>query len=220
MKVRLKPNLLVVTAETPEEQGELVRWAGGADERVFALVVQDEQTVRLTSLGRRADACREPINVTSRATDPAVRLISNFAATPFELDGRAYGSVEAFWQGLKFPDEERRRVIAPLHGDEARRAGFDAPAAAEFEYAGRTVRIGTADHWALMSAACRAKFTQHPAARLALLATGDRPLAYKTRKDSKTIPGVVMADIWMRVRRWLRNRDEPDDDAGEGEAET
>ena len=148
-----------------------------------------------------------------------MRLISNFAATPFELDGCTYGSVEAFWQGLKFPDDERRRAVAPLHGDEARRAGFNAPAAAEFEFAGHTVRIGTADHWALMSAACRAKFTQHPAARQALLATGDRPLSHKTRKDSKTIPGVVMTDIWMRVRRWLRKQNEADDNAGEGEAD-
>ena len=37
----------------------------------------------------------------------------------------------------------------------------------------------------------------------ALVGTGDRPLMHKTRRDSRTIPGVVMADIWMRIRRTL-----------------
>ena len=141
--------------------------------------------------------------MTSRATDPAIRLISNFGHTPFELDGLQYASVEAFWQGLKFTDEARRREIAPLHGNQARQAGFDAPDSATLEYGGRTVRVGTSEHWHLMLLACRAKFTQHAEARRALLATTERPLAHKTRKDSRTIPGVVMADIWMRVRRSL-----------------
>ena len=70
----------------------------------------------------------EPINVTSRSPDPTVRLIANLAHTPFELDGHAYASVEAFWQGLKFPDAERRRQISPLHELAARRAGCAAEA--------------------------------------------------------------------------------------------
>src|SRR5437763_12781891 len=121
MKVRLKPNLIVVTAESDEERATLADWAQEVDGHVFALKLQDGQTFRLSGLGARADACREPINVTSRAPDPAIQLISNFAATPFELDGLHYGSVEAFWQGLKFPDQAHRHEIAPLHGDTARR---------------------------------------------------------------------------------------------------
>src|SRR5437763_6926880 len=120
MKVRLKPNLIVVTAESDEERATLADWAQEVDGHVFALKLQDGQTFRLTGLGARADACREPINVTSRSLDPAIQLISNFAHTPFELDGQGYGSVEAFWQGLKFSEEARRRGIAPLHGDQAR----------------------------------------------------------------------------------------------------
>jgi predicted NAD-dependent protein-ADP-ribosyltransferase YbiA (DUF1768 family) len=203
MKVRLKPGLIVVTAESAEERESLVQWGRGADEHVFVLKLQDEQTFRLTGLGPRADACREPINVTSRATDPAIQLISNFAHTPFELDGRQYASIEAFWQGLKFPDEERRREIALLHGDPARQAGFEAPESTTIEYRGRNVRTGTADHWQLMSMACWAKFHQHEPAKQALLGTGERPLVHRTRRDSRNIPGVVMADIWMKVRRGL-----------------
>ena len=39
---------------------------------------------------------------------------------------------------------------------------------------------------------------------------------HRTRRDSRNIPGVVMADIWMKVRRGLINgigmEEESDDD--------
>jgi predicted NAD-dependent protein-ADP-ribosyltransferase YbiA (DUF1768 family) len=54
-----------------------------------------------------------------------------------------------------------------------------------------------------MYLACSAKFSQHEHARAALVGTGDRPLIHKTRRDSRTIPSVVMADIWMCIRRTL-----------------
>jgi hypothetical protein len=41
-------------------------------------------------------------------------------------------------------------------------------------------------------------------AREALLSTGDRPLTHRVRRDSTTIPGAIMAEFWMRIRRSLR----------------
>jgi hypothetical protein len=35
------------------------------------------------------------------------------------------------------------------------------------------------------------------------------------RRDSKTIPGVIMADIWMRIREQLRNDIDADEADGE-----
>jgi predicted NAD-dependent protein-ADP-ribosyltransferase YbiA (DUF1768 family) len=212
VQVRLKDNLLVVTAESEQERVAVAEWAAARNGRVFELLHQDGQTFRLTDLGPRPEACREPVNISSRSADPAVQWISNLAHTPFELDGERYASVEAFWQGLKFPEPSRRVVIAGLHGQEARRAGFNAPEADVIDYRGRVVRVGTADHWGLMAAACWAKFNQHEEARRALLGTGARPLQHKTRRDSRNIPGVVMADIWMKVRRGLVRRTELDDD--------
>jgi hypothetical protein len=58
-----------------------------------------------------------------------------------------------------------------------------------------------------MEQACRAKFSQNEEARTALLATGRRPLVHRMRRDSRTIPGVIMADIWMRIRDRLREAD-------------
>ncbi len=220
MKVRLKQNLLIVTAETEEEKASLTSWAASFDNHVFALKHQDEQTFRLTGLGPRPAACREPINVTSRSPDPQIQLISNLAHTPFHWDKQNYASIEAFWQGLKFADEKRRRQIAALHGQEARRAGFDAVAAERFDYRGQSIRVGTADHWRLMALACFAKFSQHEEAKQALLGTGERPLTHKTRRDSRNIPGAIMADIWMKVRTGLvKRQDAPAEEDDDGEDE-
>jgi hypothetical protein len=123
--------------------------------------------------------------------------------TPFTLDGQSYASVEGFWQGLKFVDGAERRRIGQLYGGQAKQAGRMAPAAETIAYAGRAVRVGTSAHWYLMERACAAKFSQNEAARAALLGTGRRPLAHHLRRDSRTIPGVIMADIWMRLRAKL-----------------
>jgi hypothetical protein len=135
-------------------------------------------------------------------------LISNFAHTPFELDGRTYASVEGFWQGLKLADPDERARVAELFGSEAKRATSGIEAATIFGYDGSSVRTGTFEHWHLMYRACRAKFSQNEPAREVLLSTGDRPLTHRVRRDSRTIPGVVMADIWMRVRATLRKAEQ------------
>jgi hypothetical protein len=57
-----------------------------------------------------------------------------------------------------------------------------------------------------MERACSAKFEQNPEALKALLSTGDRLLDHRVRRDSKTIPGAFMADIWMRIRQRQRKR--------------
>lgn len=204
MRVRLKDGLLLVTAESDEEQSELAAWAHRAEGQVFAFSNQDPKTLKFVSRGLEADACRLPLNITSRIDDPVLRLISNLAETPFELDGRRYASVEGFWQGLKFSEQARRDQIATLSGLEARRAGAAAAALDAFDYEGSPIRTGTYDHWALMKRACHAKFTQHAAACAALLGTGERPLVHRTRLDSRTIPGAVMAEIWMKLRTKLR----------------
>jgi hypothetical protein len=54
-----------------------------------------------------------------------------------------------------------------------------------------------------MERACTAKFEQNAKAREALLATAKRPLVHQVRPDSQTIPGVIMAEIWTRIRERL-----------------
>ena len=93
-----------------------------------------------------------------------------------------------------------------LHGPEAKRAGSAAPEATSFEYRGAAYRVGCYDDWGLMHQACWAKFTQHDGARAALLGTGTRPLVHRVRRDSRTIPGAIMAEIWMKIRHHLADQ--------------
>jgi predicted NAD-dependent protein-ADP-ribosyltransferase YbiA (DUF1768 family) len=214
MMVRLRDGMLVVT---PEEGETPTEWLEAHAGQVFRLRALEDGSAQLQSLGPEAEACRVPINVTSQSPEP-LRLVSNFAHTPFRLDGQGYESIEGFWQGLKFPDEADRRRLASLYGPAARDAGYHAPAADTFVYGGETVRVGTYDHWRLMEKACRAKFTQHAAARAALLSTRGRPLVHQVKRDSKNIPGVIMAAIWTRIRdRLLRSGGQAGEAAEAGE---
>lgn len=204
MKALLKKGVVVLVPEPDDDLDSFAAWREAASEHVFVLRMQARGGTVLHDLGPREDACREPINIGYRLGDWRGRLISNFALAPFELDGRAYASVEGFWQGLKFSSTAERRRIAALYGGTAKRAGEAAVPAEAFEYDGERIHPGTHTHWQLMERACRAKFEQNEDARSALLATGARPLTHVMRRDSTTIPGVIMADIWMRIRERLR----------------
>lgn len=199
MIVRLHKGALIVT---PEEGETLADWLDAHAGQVFRLSAIKGGSALMQSLGPEPEACRIPVNITSQAPEP-LRLASNFAHTPFELDRLGYESIEGFWQGLKFPDPADRRRLAVLYGPAARDAGYHAPHADRFVYGGDTIRVGTHDHWQLMERACRAKFTQHAAARAALLSTRGRPLVHEVKRDSRNIPGVIMAAIWTRIRDGL-----------------
>src|SRR5262249_1134403 len=118
MKTLLQPNGLVLVPESDEERSALATWKAAHDGFAFAAAENSGAGATFTAFGPRAEAGREPINVTSFSPDP-IRLIANFAPTPFELDGERYACVEAFWQSLRFPLEERSR-IAGLAGPVAK----------------------------------------------------------------------------------------------------
>ena len=207
MYVQIHKGGLVVRADGDGDAG-LASWAALHAGQVFRLRATDDGSVRLHAIGPEDEACRVPINITSRSPGE-LRLVSNFAAAHFVLDGLDYASVEGFWQGLKFPEEADRRRLAALVGSKAKDAGYYAPKSDAFTYARATVRVGTWDHWQLMEKACAAKFEQCEAARAALLSTGKRPLVHQVKRDSRSIPGVIMADIWMRIRAGIQARIDP-----------
>jgi predicted NAD-dependent protein-ADP-ribosyltransferase YbiA (DUF1768 family) len=203
MKAIFSPELLILVPEHTEEQQALDAWAGEHAGHVFVHSHTGGSGHALKCLGSREVACREPILVSSTASDESARWISNFAPTPFTLDGREYANVEAFWQGLKFETENERRKIAILSGPAAKQAGQKKGYGTSITYEGSLVVPGTPDHWDLMERACRAKFAQNATAAAALLATGLRPLAHRMRRDSRTMPGAIMSEIWTRIREDL-----------------
>jgi predicted NAD-dependent protein-ADP-ribosyltransferase YbiA (DUF1768 family) len=62
-----------------------------------------------------------PLNVYSRSTENIGRLMSNFAHTPFVLDGVEYASIEGFYVALKFLDPTKRAKVSRRRACEAAR---------------------------------------------------------------------------------------------------
>ena len=207
MKVSYRNNVLGLSAETPTEQ-EICALLRHLDGHVFQLHAATDRGVALSPLGPEEDARRAPLNIVY-GISPRFAPISNLAHTPFVLEVEAYASVEGFWQGLKTADAAQRRAIAMLAGPEAKAAGDALGQPAAFDHGGARIVAGSPEHWALMRAACTAKFEQNETARTALLATGERWLTHRVRRDSRTIPGALMADIWMRIRARLKGESQP-----------
>ena len=193
---------IVVVPDGQDDQVELAAFSERHMGRVFRLA-QAGSGIRLHDIGTEDIVRNKPINITSRSPAP-LDLIGNFASTSFELDGQHYASVEAFWQSLKFDSPVDRARIAALSGTAAKLAARDLHVSEVFDYRGQMIRTGTWDHWQLMKRACASKFRQNDDARRALLSTGQRPLVHQLKRDSHTIPGVIMADIWMSLRNKLR----------------
>ncbi len=154
-------------------------------------------------------------------------ILSNFASTPFELDGKRYASVEGFWQMMLYPEgtsDERtrdkrvtwkytREQVAQMTAFEAKSAGtlaeenmkklgitwatFDGK---RFPYRSQT----PGEHHRVIVAAMRAKAEQNPEVRRILLATGDLILRPDHHGEENPPPEWKYYEIWMNLRGELR----------------
>lgn len=157
----------------------------------------------------------EIINVASNSDSEAGRLLSNFADTPFELDGKQYRSVESFWQGLYFPEgSDERGRISQLSGRDAKKAAIGKPEGLKtIVYLNEPIEIGSPAHHELMRRAVRAKLEQNPIVLNKLLETGNKKITHVVvRKDgtlapdSASIPGEVFSNILMDLRSEFRQK--------------
>ena len=202
MGVSLKNGQIILVDDDVVEGTALMRMLRTLGGHAIDVQIRSEVYIVLQDLGRREEACREPINIT-RSVDPRYVAISNLHPTAFILDDEIYSSIEGFWQSLKCESLAHRRQVAALSGTDAKKAVGRGAAPPTFNYRGEIITTGTFAHWLLMERACLAKFTQNTVARAALLATGNRPLTHIVRGDSRAIPGVIMAAIWMRIREQM-----------------
>ncbi len=203
MKLTFQNEVIGLSAETPQEV-EICALLAVADGHIFQLHASSGRGMAFSMIGPEDSARRASLNIV-QSIAPRFAPISNLAHTPFEFEGQHYASIEGFWQGLKRAEPGQRRAMAKFWGREAKHIGGSVDQPLEFDWQGVTIAAGSPEHWALMRAACMAKFSQHDVARTALLATEERWLTHKVRRDSRTIPGAIMADIWMRIRARLQD---------------
>jgi phosphoserine phosphatase/predicted NAD-dependent protein-ADP-ribosyltransferase YbiA (DUF1768 family) len=152
-------------------------------------------------------------------------LLSNFAATPFELDGQQYASVEGLWQSLLYPegpDDPRwqagrwphtRAEVAALTAFEAKKAGGEAhrllaPLGIKWvSYRGQRLDYKGADadeHYRVIRRAMQAKLLQNRAVRELLLATGNLEFEPDHRQPADKTAAYEYHRIWMELRTELR----------------
>jgi predicted NAD-dependent protein-ADP-ribosyltransferase YbiA (DUF1768 family) len=202
MKIVERESKIVIEPESDFEQ-KLINSISEANENLIFQLQKEQGYVSFVNLGFKETVCNEAINILYSSELDFVSVISNLGHTPFVMDDIQFESVEAFWQSLKFEEDEREE-IAKLHGKKAKKIGKRIEYRKHVKYQDKKIRVGSPEHWELMKTACIYKFTQNKLAQKALLETGIRPLYHKPRKDSTAIPGPIMAGIWMDIRSKLR----------------
>lgn len=157
----------------------------------------------------------QPLVIAYFDGDKEVQLLSNFAYSPFELDGIKYFTVEAFWQSLKFVDPIMRAKVASLSdGWDAKQMGHFAKGtlSTRFEYKGNIYKIGSSEHHFLLERALRAKTEQNEEVQKVLLSTGNRLLLHRFKTkygawrpgDSPALPASMFEFMWMLIRTELQ----------------
>jgi len=134
-------------------------------------------------------------------------FLSNFHASPFDLRGKRWPTVEHCFQAAKFigtPHEEAiRKLASPMTAART----------------GRSRKLPLRKDWdsakdSVMHAAVTAKFAQNPELAEKLLATGDAKLVEHTRNDDYWADGGdgsgknKLGQILMTVRSQLRKKQE------------
>jgi predicted NAD-dependent protein-ADP-ribosyltransferase YbiA (DUF1768 family) len=142
-----------------------------------------------------------PINCASSSDEQVGQDVSNFAHTPFIFRGIEFASVEGFYQGIKFPEGEKRAKVFAMHGVYARSAGKKAKTK-QTTFDGQTFTMGSPEHHAIMKEAIRAKMEQHPEIARAFVATRPRPIIHDTGRPARksAFPVEVFCRIVSEIR--------------------
>ncbi len=168
------------------------------------------------------------INIGSRESDPNTRVLSNFAETPFILDGIRYTSVEGFIQSLKSSEATDQMHISTLAGYQAKKTGAsfkedisesyrkdpseEEPVGYVTNYQGYQIPYRSPEHYALIERAIRAKFEQNDEALRALVGDkyNERALithklrrpdgSIKEESSTTSLPAEVFTSILMNLR--------------------
>lgn len=148
-----------------------------------------------------------PLNAWSRSSEPIGKEISNFANTPFTLDGKKYESMEGFYVSLLYKDPARRAEVAQLSGLPARLAGKSSNLKVT-PYMGEEITLGSEKHHALLRRALEAKFEQNPKLARDFVATFPRPIIHDTgHADPRSfLPNDTFAKMLTEIRDTLAKK--------------
>ena len=153
-------------------------------------------------------------------------ILSNFAATPFTLEGQRYASVEGFWQMMLYPEspDDPRAKFPGLQWPHTRHQvsqmiAFEAKAAGDIgeknmnkmridwvTFNGRRMLYRSqqkGEHYRIIVEAMRAKLEQNPQVKKILLSTGNLILRPDHYEEKNAPAEWRYFEIWMRIRSEL-----------------
>lgn len=146
------------------------------------------------------------VNISFTSPDWRGQALSNFSLSPFVLDGLLFASIEGFIQGIKFAEEDPRRLQAfQLSGWEAKRLGGEADRSGVYWDGARLVYGSTAHHQ-LIETAIRARIQQSEGLQAALLSTQGAVLVHETGQEESpttSLPATVFCRILTDIREAL-----------------
>jgi predicted NAD-dependent protein-ADP-ribosyltransferase YbiA (DUF1768 family) len=143
------------------------------------------------------------LNVASNAHEEIGRALSNFALRPFILNGERFQSVESWYQGLKWPDQEKRAELARLDGRAAKMVGRGAPRSPQFRYQNQDYAFGSEEHHQMIREAIKASLEQNPQISEAFTETYPRPIVHNTGRPERpgtALPGATFARMLEEIR--------------------
>ncbi len=145
-----------------------------------------------------------PLNVFSKSAEELGRQLSNFAITPFVLDGKVYASIEGFYAAIKYWDDPDAQLrVARLSGKEAKEASRKCNPPVII-YGGEQIVRGSAEHHALIKRAMKAKLEHHPDIAEKFRLTKLRPIVHKTGRPDR--PGATFPEsVFVRILTELRD---------------
>jgi Bacteriophage protein GP30.3 len=151
----------------------------------------------------------KPLNIWSKSDEEIGKLMSNFAHTPFVLDGILYSSIEGFYASLLIQGNPAKQAkVRQMWGI---RAKHEIPKNKPqvIHYNGENFTLGSKEHIRLIKRAIQAKLEAHPEIATAFVFTRPRPIAHETGyadAPDAEFPKEVFCKLLEKVREEFANR--------------
>lgn len=143
-------------------------------------------------------------------------ILSNFAETPFVIDGISCRCSEGFIQSLKIEDPDKQKDLCSLSGQEAWEQGSNETEKVFSNKAvfwlGKEYLLHSSEHFALVKRALSEKYSQSNIAKEALLASAGTELIHefgKPKGAKQSLPIEVFCRIVTEIRKELENAESP-----------
>ena len=186
---------LLRESATPDLVRDILR---GEAASILALLSSGE-SVELTGYGALVNEFHR--NVPASEAWSGLAVLSNWAPTPFTLDGQSYASVESFYHSLKYPEgSEMRSAVGSLDGPMAQhKAGHKRSKTLQFR--GIEIAVDSPEHAAVIAEAIVAKVKGHEAVRDALRNTGDALLTFPDGTKGRNALGATPLALMIERAR-------------------